>query len=105
VDVAELYDGFTVVTISWIEALGFCGIGEFGDWVDDGRRIGPGGPLPLNTSGGQLAEGRLHGVSFLNEAVQQVRGECGLRQVPEAEIALVSSGLFPQASAMILTRG
>jgi acetyl-CoA acetyltransferase len=101
--VAELYDGFTVVTISWIEALGLCGIGEFGDWVDDGRRIGPGGEVPINTSGGQLAEGRLHGVSFLNEAVVQLRGQCGARQVPGAEIALVSSGLFPQAGAMVLT--
>ena len=54
VDVAELYDGFTHITISWIEALGLCGIGEFGDWVDGGKRIGPGGSLPLNTNGGQL---------------------------------------------------
>jgi acetyl-CoA acetyltransferase len=103
VDVAELYDGFTTVTISWLEALGACGLGEFGDWVGDGKRLGPGGDFPLNTSGGQLAEGRLHGVSFLNEAVMQLRGLCGARQVPNAQVALVSSGLYPQCSAMVLT--
>ena len=75
VDVAQVYDGFTNVTLHWIEALGFCGIGEFGDWIGDGTRIDPGGDMPLNTAGGQLAEGRLHGVSFLNEAVLQLQGK------------------------------
>src|SRR5205085_2542859 len=75
VDVAELYDGFTHITISWIEALGLCGIGEFHDWVDGGARIGPGGSMPLNTYGGQLAAGRMHGLAFLNEAVLQLRGD------------------------------
>jgi len=103
VDVAELYDGFTPITTAWLEALGACGRGEFGDWVGDGSRIGPGGDFPLNTSGGQLAEGRLHGVSFLNEAVLQLRVQCGARQVPGAEVALVASGLYRQCSAMVLT--
>ena len=104
VDVAELYDGFTHITISWIEALGLCGIGEFGDWVDGGKRIGPGGSLPLNTSGGQLAAGRLHGLSFLTEAVQQLRGDCGERQVPGARVAVVANAHGPQCGAMVLTR-
>src|SRR5262245_43048959 len=103
VDVAQIYDGFTTVTAQWIEALGFCGIGEYGDWIGDGSRIGPGGDLPMNTAGGQLAEGRLHGVSFLNEAVLQLRGECGERQVPDARVAVVASGLYIQAGAMVLT--
>jgi len=105
VDVAELYDGFTHITISWVEALGFCGIGEFGDWVDDGRRIGPGGPLPLNTHGGQLSEGRLHGLGFLTEAVLQLRGGEGARQVEGAEVAVVANAHGPQCGAMVLTRG
>jgi len=105
VDVAQIYDGFTTVTLSWIEALGFCGYGEFGDWVDGGKRIGPGGDLPMNTSGGQLAEGRLHGISFLNEAVLQLRGQCGERQVPDAEVSLVASGLYPQCGALVLIGG
>jgi len=102
VDVAQIYDGFTMVTAQWIEALGFCGIGEYGDWIGDGTRIGPGGDLPTNTAGGQLAEGRLHGVSFLNEAVLQLRGQCGERQVPEASVAVVASGLYIQSGAMVL---
>lgn len=105
VDVAELYDGFTHITISWLEALGLCGIGEFHDWVDDGRRIGPGGDLPLNTHGGQLCEGRMHGLAFLTEAVVQLRGQAGARQVPGAEVAVVANAHGPQCGAMVLTTG
>ena len=104
VDVAQVYDGFTPVTVAWIEALGACGRGEFGDWVGDGSRLGPGGDFPLNTAGGQLAEGRLHGIGFLNEAVLQLRGQCGDRQVPDARVAVVTSGVYPQCGAMVLTR-
>ena len=91
------------MTLQWIEALGFCGIGEFGDWIGDGARIGPGGDLPMNTAGGQLAEGRLHAISFLNEAAQQLRGDCGERQVPGARTAVVASGLYVQCGALVLT--
>ncbi|MBY8856791.1 thiolase family protein [Nocardia sp. CA2R105] len=103
VDVAQLYDGFTPVTTAWIEALGACGTGEFGDWLGDGSRIGPGGDFPLNTAGGQLAEGRLHGIGFLNEAVLQLRNQCADRQVPDARVAVVASGVYPQCAAMVLT--
>lgn len=103
VDVAQVYDGFTPVTVAWIEALGACGRGEFGDWVGDGSRLAPGGDFPLNTAGGQLAEGRLHGIGFLNEAVLQLRGQCDDRQVPDARVALVASGVYPQCGAMVLT--
>ncbi len=102
VDVLELYDGFTHITMSWIEALGFCGIGEFGDWVDGGKTIGPGGRFPLNTHGGQLTEGRLHGLAFLTEAVLQLRGECGPRQVPDAQVAVVANAHGPQAGCLLL---
>lgn len=102
VDVACLYDGFTHIAISWIEALGFCGIGEAGDFLDGGRRIAPGGELPLNTHGGQLAAGRLHGLAHLVEAVQQLRGECGARQVPDARVAVVTNGQGPQCGALVL---
>jgi acetyl-CoA acetyltransferase len=102
VDVAQLYDGFTHVTISWIEALGFCGIGEFGDWVDSGRRIGPGGELPVNTGGGHLAEGRVHGLQLLTEAVLQLRGKAGERQVPNASVAVVTNAFGAQNAGMIV---
>lgn len=104
IDVAELYDGFTYVTLTWLEALGFCPLGEAGRWLDGGRTIGPGGKLPLNTNGGQLAEGRLHGVSFLAEAVQQLRGLCADRQVIGAQTAVVATSTGPQCGAMIITR-
>jgi acetyl-CoA acetyltransferase len=83
IDVAELYDGFTHVAMAWVEAMGLCGVGEFGDWVDGGATIGPGGGLPLNTSGGQLAEGRLHGLGFLAEGVAtawRMRAAAGTRR-------------------------
>ena len=103
VDVAELYDGFTHIAMSWVEAMGLCGVGEFGDWVDGGKTIGPGGTLPLNTSGGQLAEGRLHGLGFLAEAAAQLRGECGQRQVADAQVAVVANGFGPQSGSCVLT--
>jgi acetyl-CoA acetyltransferase len=101
-DLAQLYDGFTYITLAWLEALGFCGFGEAGDWLEDGRMIGPGGGLPLNTTGGQLAEGRLHGLSGLAEAVCQLRGDAGARQVPHARHAVVAVSAGPQCGGMIL---
>ena len=92
VDVAELYDGFTFNCLSWIEGLGFCGIGEAGDFLADPGRIALGGELPLNTFGGQLSAGRTHGYGFLHEAVVQLRGHAGDRQVEGAEVAVVSTG-------------
>jgi acetyl-CoA acetyltransferase len=105
IDVAQIYDGFTHVTLSWIEALGFCGPGEFGEWADGGKTIGPGGSLPMNTSGGHLAEGRVHGLQFLAEAVLQLRGECGVRQVHDARTAVVTSAFAAQTGAMLVTAG
>ena len=83
VDLALLYDGFTFNAITWIEALGFCGFGEAKDWIDGGRTIALDGRLPLNPHGGQLSEGRTHGMGFFYEAVTQLRHEAGERQVGE----------------------
>ena len=104
VDVAELYDGFTFNAVSWLEALGFCGIGEAKEFVDGGRRIALDGELPLNTHGGQLSGGRTHGYGFLHEAVVQLRGEAGDRQVPGARVAAVSAGGGVPAGALLLRR-
>jgi len=92
VDVALLYDGFTFNCLSWLEGLGFCGIGEAPDFLDGGRRIALDGELPLNPHGGQLSAGRLHGYGFLHEAIVQLRGDAGQRQVRDAEVAVVASG-------------
>ena len=78
VDVAQLYDGFTIEVVWWLEALGFCGTGEAGAFVEGGERIALGGELPLNTWGGQLSGGRLHAAfGHTAEAVRQLRGEAG----------------------------
>ena len=84
VDIAELYDGFSYLTMLWLEALQLCPVGESGPFVEGGTRIARDGLLPLNTDGGQLSAGRLHGYGFLHEACVQLRGEAGERQVPEA---------------------
>jgi acetyl-CoA acetyltransferase len=106
VDVAELYDGFSILTMVWLEALGFCGRGESGPFVEGGARIALDGELPLNTSGGQLSAGRLHGFGLLHEACLQLRGEAGDRQVPGSpEVAAVANGGGPLAGTMLLTRG
>ncbi len=102
VDVAELYDGFTFNCLSWIEALGFCGIGEAKDFLDGGKNIARDGMLPLNTHGGQLSHGRTHGMGLLAEAIVQLRGEGGPRQVPGARVAVVSSGGLTPSSAILL---
>lgn len=105
VDVAQLYDGFSWLTMSWLEALGFCGHGESGPFIEDGTRIARDGELPLNTNGGQLSGGRLHGYGYLHEAVLQLRGEAGARQVAERpEVAVVSNGGGPVSGCMLLTR-
>jgi acetyl-CoA acetyltransferase len=105
VDVAELYDGFTIEAVWWLEAMGFCGPGEAGAFVAGGRRIGLGGSLPLNTWGGQLSGGRLHAAfGHLAEAVRQLRGEAGARQVTGAEVAAVTSVGGIEAGAALLTR-
>lgn len=104
VDVAELYDGFSFLTMTWLEALGFCGKGESGPFVEGGQRIALDGELPLNTNGGQLSAGRLHGFGFIHEACVQLRHEGGGRQVPGAEVVAVSNGGGPIAGAMLLTR-
>ncbi len=92
VDFAQLYDGFTFNCLSWLEGLGFCGVGEAGDFLSDPGRIALGGQLPLNTFGGQLSAGRTHGYGFLHEAVVQLRGDGGERQVAGAEVGVVSTG-------------
>ncbi len=105
VDVALLYDGFTFNAISWLEALGFCGFGEAGDWLDGGRRIALGGELSVNPHGGQLSEGRTHGFGFLYEAMVQLRHDAGDRQVVDAETAVVTSGGGTPSGVLLLQRG
>ncbi len=104
VQLAELYDGFAFITMAWLEALGFCAKGEVGPFLEGGERIALDGPLPLNTNGGQMSSGRLHGYGFLHEACRQLWGEAGDRQVPNRpEVGLAAAGGGPMGAAFLLT--
>jgi len=105
VDTVQLYDGFSFLTITWLEALGLFPKGEAGPWLEGGEsRIGLGGQVPLNTNGGQLSGGRLHGYGYLYEACAQLRGEATGRQVEGAEVAVVGAGGGPLGGCILLTK-
>jgi len=105
VDTAQLYDGFSFQAIAWLEALGFCDVGEGGKFIEGGKRIALDGELPLNTFGGQIGGGRLHGFGFAHESVVQLRGKGGARQIPgDPRIAVCASGGGPLATALLLAR-
>jgi acetyl-CoA acetyltransferase len=103
VDVVEVYDGFSFLALVWLEALRFCGRGEAAAFVEGGARIGIGGDLPVNTAGGQLSQGRLHGFGLVHEACVQLRGQAGDAQVADAEVAAVGVGGGPLGGALLLT--
>lgn len=103
-DSAHLYDGFTWLTVLWLEALGVTKPGETGGFLEGGRRIALNGELPLNTNGGQLSEGRLHAFGHLLEAVRQLRGQAGERQVADAEVSVCGAGGGVFGSSLLLVR-
>jgi acetyl-CoA acetyltransferase len=104
IDVVELYDAFTINTILFLEDLGFCKKGEGGAFVSGGR-IAPGGALPVNTNGGGLSycHPGMYGLFLLIEAVRQLRGECGARQVTDAKTAVAhgNGGVLSSQSTVI----
>jgi len=105
VDTVQFYDGFAFFPISWLEALGFCEVGEGHKFIEGGTRIARDGELPLNTGGGQLGAGRLHGFGFAYEAALQLRGDAGERQIPgDPKVAVATSGGGPLAAALLLAR-
>jgi acetyl-CoA acetyltransferase len=91
VNSANLYDGFSYFTYLYLEALGFCGRGEAAEFIQDGR-IAVGGSFPLNTSGGSLGMGRIHGPPQVIESVRQLQGRCGPRQIDRADVVLAVTG-------------
>ena len=107
IDVVQLYDAFTINTILFLEDLGFCRKGEGGAFVEGGA-IAPGGRLPVNTNGGGLSccHPGMYGIFPLIEAVRQLRGEAGARQIAETELALVHGNggqLSSQVTAILGT--
>ena len=107
IDVAEIYDSFTITVLLTLESLGFCKPGEGGDFVSGGR-TGPGGEFPMNTNGGGLSycHPGMYGIFLLIEAVMQLRDECDQRQVRNAKLALVNGtgGVLSSTSTIILGR-
>lgn len=107
IDVVQIYDSFTITVLLTLEALGFCGPGESGEFVGDGKTR-PGGAFPMNTSGGGLSycHPGMFGIFLIIEAVRQLRGECGERQVMGAKTALChATGGFLNTHATVILAG
>jgi acetyl-CoA acetyltransferase len=102
IDVAQFYDAFSPLIPMQLETYGFCKVGEGGPFCENGN-IGLGGTLPVNTSGGNLSEGYIHGITHIIEGVRQMRGT-SLAQVPNAELCLVTAGPVVPTSGLILRR-
>jgi acetyl-CoA acetyltransferase len=102
IDVAQLYDCFTITLLVQLEDYGFCKKGEGGPFAASGA-IDLGGELPVNTAGGTLSEGYIHGMSHVVEGVRQIRGD-STSQVPDAEVCLVTSGIPVVSGAVILQK-
>ncbi len=105
VDFCQLYDCYTFTVLVTLEDYGFCPKGEGGAFLEDGR-TGPGGALPVNTGGGQLSSFYMWGMTPISEAVVQIRGEGGERQVARNEIGLVSGngGILSTHSTLVVGR-
>lgn len=105
VDTVQFYDGFAFQPITWLEGLGFCAVGEGHRFIEGGKRIALDGELPMNTGGGQLGWGRLHGFGYVYESVVQLRGQGGARQIAgDPKVAVATSGGGPMAAALLLAR-
>jgi len=100
----ELYDCYTYTVLKTLEDYGFCGLGEGGPFVEEGR-LGPGGSLPTNTGGGELSSYYMWGMTPISEAVIQVRGDGGEHQVERNDLAAVSGngGMFNYHSTLLLS--
>ncbi|MPN47741.1 hypothetical protein SDC9_195345 [bioreactor metagenome] len=101
---AQLYDGFSILTMLWLEGLKLCPRGESGRYVEGGQRIARNGALPINTNGGQLSGGRTHGLGYVHEACSQLWGRAGDRQVKPHNVAVVAAGGGPLGGSLLLVR-
>jgi len=104
VDTAQLYDGFSILTMMWLEGLGLCPRGGSGPFVEGGTRIALDGELPLNTNGGQLSGGRTHGMGYVHEACTQLWGRGAERQIRDPHVAVCAAGGGPLAGSLLLVK-
>lgn len=104
VDTAQLYDGFSILTLMWLEGLGLCPEGEAGAFLEGGQRIALDGELPLNTNGGQLSGGRTHGMGYVHEACTQLWGRGGQRQIKDPKVAVAAAGGGPLGGSLLLVK-
>ncbi|MGE0877431.1 MAG: thiolase family protein, partial [Acidimicrobiia bacterium] len=108
IDVYFPYDGFTIISLGWIENVGWCGPGEAHDflkehWVESENRVLINGRIPINPHGGGLSEGGTQGSGHIREAVTQLRGDAGERQVTNAKTAfLTPGGFFMNSQGLVL---
>lgn len=103
VDVAQIYDCFTITVLLQLEDYGFCPKGEGGPFAESGA-LRLDGALPINTAGGNLSEGYVHGMNHVLEGVRQIRGT-STSQRKDAEVCLVTSAPPPGTSALLLVKG
>jgi acetyl-CoA acetyltransferase len=103
VDALQVYDSFSVHVPLAIEGYGYCPVGEVGRFLRE-KGIGPGGALPTNTGGGHLSESYMQGWNHQIEAVRQIRGECGARQVPDCRFVHYSSDVAGKAMSILYAR-
>lgn len=101
---AQLYDGFSILSLIWLEALGLCPRGESGRFVEGGSRIARDGVLPFNTNGGQLSGGRTHGLGYVHEACTQLWGRAGERQIAPHRVAVCAAGGGPLGGSLLLVK-
>lgn len=101
---AQLYDGFSILTMIWLEGLGLCPRGESGRFVEGGSRIARDGMLPINTNGGQLSGGRTHGLGYVHEACTQLWGRAGERQIAPHQVAVAAAGGGPLGGSLLLVK-
>lgn len=104
VDTAQLYDGFSILTMLWLEGLRLSPYGESGRFIEGGTRISLTGELPLNTNGGQLSGGRTHGLGYVHEACTQLWDRGGARQISRHQVAVAAAGGGPLGGSLLLVR-
>jgi acetyl-CoA acetyltransferase len=103
IDVAQIYDCFTISLLLQIEAFGLCERGQGGPFAASGA-VRRDGSIPINTAGGNMSEGYIHGMNHIVEGVRQMRGEAAM-QIQNAELCLVTGGPLPTASSAVLRKG